>query len=122
MLALAGSPAATRRRCSSARVQIAFLPQSHPQVHVGGQAVRLQRQRLLKHRDGSGKVPALGQRGSQIRVGPPVFRIEGDRLSELWIAPGRSDFSARRDTQPVVGLRRLGATFTARWKASSARG
>ena len=62
-------------------VQIAFLPQSHPQVQVGGQAVWLQRQRLLKHRDGLGEVTALGQHGSEIRVGPPVFRDRGRRPS-----------------------------------------
>ena len=39
--------------------EVAFLAQSHPQVHVSGEAVRLERERLLEHVDGLGEIAAL---------------------------------------------------------------
>ena len=87
-----------------------------------GQAVRLERQRLLEHLHRLGVVAALGQRGAQVRVGAPVLRIERDGLPERGDGAGEIGLLRERDAQPVVRLGGRGPTFTARWKALSARG
>ena len=86
-------------------VEIALLAQRHPQVQMGGHAVRLQRQRLLEHRHRLGRITALGQHGAEIGVGPPVFRIEGDGLPERGDGAGKIGLFREGDAQPVVRLR-----------------
>ena len=85
-------------------VQVARLPQRLPQVEVGPDAVRLERQRLLEDRDGLGVVAARGERGAQVRVGPPVLRVELDGLPELGDRAGEIRLLREGDTEPVVRL------------------
>ena len=85
--------------------QVAFLPQSHPQVQMGRHAVWLQGQRLLKHLHRLDKIATLGQHGAQIGVGPPVFGIQGDRLSEFGDGAWKIGLFREGDPQPIVRLR-----------------
>ncbi len=84
--------------------RIAFLTQREPQVHVRGQAVGLQRQRLLEHHRRPGKVAAPDQRGAQIGIGAPVFRIQGDRFPERRDGAGKIGLFREGDAEPVVRL------------------
>ena len=88
--------------------EIAFLPQRHPQVEVRGDIVRFEGQRGLKDLCGFRELAALNQGGSEIRVGAPVLRIEGDRFAELRHRASDILLCRERHTQPVVRLGRLG--------------
>ena len=83
-------------------VQVALLAKGHPQIHLGRQVVRLERQRFPEHRDRLDDVAAGDERGAEIGVGPPVRRVEGDCFSEERDRAGKIRLFRERNAQPVV--------------------
>ena len=85
--------------------QIAFLPQSHTQVHVRRQTVRFERQRLLKHLHGLGKVATFRKDRTQVGVGTPVRRVQSHGLPQRSNRAWKVGLFGQRDAQPIVRLR-----------------
>ena len=88
-------------------VEIAFLTQRPAQIEMRGEAVRLERQRLVENVDRFGKVAALGQRRSQVRQRAAVLRIQRDGFPELGDRAGQIRLFRERNAEPVVRFSRL---------------
>jgi hypothetical protein len=87
-------------------VQLSFVAQRHPEVHMRRDAVWLERQRLSKDLDGLGEIAALRQRRPEVRIGAAVPGVERDGLAKRRDAAGKIRLGQQRDAEPVVGFRR----------------
>ena len=81
---------------------------------MGGDVVRLERQRGLKRLDRGVEIAGLGVSGAEIGIGAPVLWSQCDGLLELGNRAGQIRFAGERHAKPVVRVGVFGPTFTAR--------
>ena len=105
MVAFSGSPAATRRKCTSAPLSVSGVTEREAEVQVRGKTVGLERKRLAEDGNGFDQVALHGQRGAKIRVGARVAGVKGDRSGQHGDGAGKIRLLRQRHAEPVVRFR-----------------
>ena len=103
-MAFVGSPSTTFRRCGSAASRSPFSRRAMPRLKWAPRLFGSRSQGFLEDLDRLGIVAARGERGAQVRVGPPVLRVELDGLLERGDGAGEVRLLRESDAEPVVGL------------------
>ena len=102
--AFVGSPSAACRRCGSAASRSPVSRSAMPRLKWAPRLFGSSVSAFWKTCDRLGVVAARGQRGAQVRVGPPVLRVELDGLPELGDGAGEIRLLREGDAEPVVRL------------------